>query len=291
MKLAEYIRECDGIFAERLESVSNAVKQRKNRIICLAGPTCSGKTTAAAMLADSLAENGRAVHIISIDDFYFDREYLHRLSEKENGGETDYDSEKTVDLSALERFAADALSEKEAHCPIFDFKTGSRSGYRSIYAHRDDVFIFEGIQAIYPSVTDMLAPYGGTGIYIAPMTELHGGDRVFFPNDIRLMRRLVRDANFRATNADFTLTLWRSVRANEEKNIFPHVGSCEHSLDSTHGYEIGVLKPYLEKILPPVINGGGENAEAAEAILEGVANVGVIPSALIPEKSLYREFV
>lgn len=291
MKLADYIRECDGIFAKRLEGVSNAVKENKNRIICLAGPTCSGKTTAAAMLADSLAQNGRTVHIISIDDFYFDREYLHSLSKTGKDGEADYDSEKTVDLSALESFAANALAGREAQCPIFDFKTGSRRGYRRIYAQGDDVFVFEGIQAIYPSVTAMLAPYGGTGIYIAPMTELRHGDRAFFPNDIRLMRRLVRDFNFRATDADFTLTLWRGVRANEEKNIFPYVGNCKYSLDSTHGYEIGVLKPYLEKILHPVIINGGVNAEAARAILEGVADVEAIPSDLIPKKSLYREFV
>lgn len=290
MKLADYIRECDGIFAKRLDSVSSAVKEKKNRIICLAGPTCSGKTTAAAMLVDSWAENGRAVHIISIDDFYFDREYLHSISNAEKDGEADYDSEKTVDLSALEHFTEEALAGKEAHCPIFDFKTGRRSGYRSIRAQEDDVFIFEGIQAIYPSVTDMLAPCGGTGIYIAPMTELYCGDKAILPNDIRLMRRLVRDFNFRATDADFTLTLWQGVRANEEKNIFPYAEDCEYRLDSTHGYEIGVLKPYLEKILPPVVS-GGKNSDEARKILESINGVEEIPSALIPQGSLYKEFV
>lgn len=290
MDLKSYILDCDGIFENRLMSIAETLSVGEAKLISLSGPTCSGKTTAAAMLEKNLETYGGEVHTVSIDDFYYGRDYLHTLSAEKGNGDIDYDSENTIDLEALEGFVCEVMSGKEAHCPIFDFSSGSRTGYRTYRADKNDVFIFEGIQAIYPKIKAILEPYGTVSVYIAPLTSVTAGGQTFLPNEIRLMRRLVRDSNFRGADALFTLKLWQSVRLNEEVNIFPYVGTCKYKINSTHDYEIGVLKPYLEKILSPVLD-CEDFGTAAEEILLKIKDVADIDSALIPKNSMYREFV
>ncbi len=291
----EYIKKCDGNFRARLYDVADALSARLENdkdvgLVCLAGPTCSGKTTAAAMLASRMEESGRQVHIISIDDFYYDREYLHELSIQKGIDGIDYDSEDTINLEALGNFVREALSGTEAHCPTFDFATGNRNGYRTVSSGEGDVFIFEGIQALYPRVLSMLKPYGLMSVYIAPLTPLCQGDNVFMPDEIRFLRRIVRDANFRSTTADFTMHLWENVRLNEEKNIFPFVDKCMYRIDSTHEYELGVLKPYLDKILNCVPR-ESKNFSEAQRILAKINYINPIDSELVGDESLYKEFV
>ncbi len=295
MNNREYIRKCDADFRTRLYDVADEVSQsisngEKVRLICLAGPTCSGKTTAANMLASRIGESGREVHIVSIDDFYYDRAYLHELSLKKGIDGIDYDSEDTIDIETLDTFVREALGKGEVRCPVFDFKTGNREGYRILEAHEGDVFIFEGIQALYPRVLSMLEPYGAVGIYIAPLTPLSYGGNTFMPDDIRFLRRIVRDANFRSTDADFTMHLWKNVRLNEEKNIFPFVDKCKYRIDSTHGYELCVLAPFLEGLLAAVPR-TSESYEEAQKILHSIKGIAHIDASLIDKDSLYREFV
>ncbi len=291
----EYIKKCDADFRARLCDVADALSASLEgeggaRLVCLAGPTCSGKTTAAAMLAARIGESGRQVHTVSIDDFYYDRDYLQRLSCEKGIDGIDYDSEDTIDIDALDTFVRDALADKEAHCPTFDFVTGNRNGYRTVSVEKGDVFIFEGIQALYPRVLSMLAPYGVVGIYIAPLTPLCYGNDVFLPDEIRFLRRIVRDANFRGTRADITMHLWENVRKNEEKNIFPYVDKCKYRIDSTHEYELCVLAPYLDRLLAEVPR-ESENHGTAIKLLERIEGLVHIDAALLGEDSLYKEFV
>ena len=295
LNVQEYILKCDADFRQRLylvaDKVAEAFLHKKGiGIVSLAGPTCSGKTTAAAMLAERLERDGREVHIISIDDFYYDRDHLHALSAAKGTDKIDYDSEETIDLGALEAFVNEALSGELAHCPVFDFKTGGRAGYRTVHSGEGDVFIFEGIQAIYPKVTALLAPFGAVSVYIAPLSAITYGEQTFLPDEIRLMRRIVRDANFRAASADFTMMLWDGVRENEELNIFPNALKCTYRIDSTHNYELGVLRPYLEKLLRTVPKQSAHYGDAMK-ILERISDVAPIDSELIQDDSLYKEFV
>lgn len=294
MNVREYVRKCDADFKERLYEVADAVKKNFSekkgiRLLCLSGPTCSGKTTAAVMLAERLGGD-RSVHIISIDDFYYDREYLHELSAKKGIDGIDYDSEDTIDLEALDSFVKEALEGRVAHCPTFDFKIGKKAGTREVLSGEGDVFIFEGIQAIYPSVVSLLAPYGAASVYIAPLTSITYGGEEFLPDEIRFMRRIVRDSNFRGASADFTMSMWENVRKNEEKNIFPYADGCDYKIDSTHNYELGVLRPYLERLLPEVPR-ETPNFSQAQRTLERLLGVEPIDSELIEDDSLYREFV
>ena len=144
---------------------------------------------------------------------------------------------------------------------------------------------------LYPRVRSLVAEHGeAVSLYIAPMTPLTAGGVCWEPNDLRLARRLVRDAHFRATPPEQTLFLWSGVRRNEEKNIFPYVADCDFLLDSTMPYELGVLKPFLCKILPTVPEDSPYRPRAEE-ILARLAEVEPLSDTLIPADSLYREFI
>lgn len=288
---AEWIKTCERRFSEKFYGIAEDIcTSRQLRIVRLFGPTCSGKTTAAEILISLFSKLNKRAHIVSIDDFFFDKEILEKKA-RENALEgLDYDSPDTIDYEALRCFANEIFESSEVHCPIFDFVEGRRIGYRSMSIDEDDIFIFEGIQANYPGVVEMLSEYGSASIYIAPMESIADGGQIFEPNELRLMRRLVRDYHFRSSSPEFTLMLWESVRANEEKNIFPYVGNTDYRVNSSMEYEVGVLKPYLEDIIGKM-DKNDRNYPKAFRILGKMEKVCEIPSELIEEGMLYREFV
>ncbi|MBQ7384407.1 MAG: hypothetical protein IJV72_06415 [Clostridia bacterium] len=286
-----FIRECEADFERRLsETAAEICGVEDAKVITLSGPTCSGKTTAANKIISEFGKRGKRVHVISIDDFYYDKEILHKKSEQNRNGEIDYDSAETIDLESFSDFVNRIFESRELLCPVFDFKSGIRTSYRSIKCEENDIFIFEGIQAIYPEVRAILDIHGYISVYISPRSSIEAGGELFEPNEIRLLRRTVRDCHFRDTSAEFTLKIWKSVRDNEERNIFPYEDSCLFYIDSTFAYELGILKPYLEEYLASV----GQNSpqrEEADRILEKIKAIGVISEEYLSPNSLYKEFV
>jgi uridine kinase len=285
------IREYDRAFDIKLETIAEDILSKKDiRLVRLSGPTCSGKTTAAAMLVRTFEKAGKRAITVSIDDFYFDTNILKSNSKKKGVDGIDYDSVDTIDLDDLSRFVEEIFDSDEVHCPIFDFLSGRRTGYRAIKIGKDDIFIFEGIQALYPEITALFSKHSSAGIFIAPMTDIITEDKKITPNELRLMRRLVRDYKYRNTDPRFTFDLWKNVRENEERAIFPFVDTCEYKVDSTMPYELGVLRPYLEDILKDVKKEEPCYAKAKE-ILSSIKNVEFISDTLIGADSLYKEFV
>ena len=286
-----FVLECERDFEKRLANTVREINDIEDiKIIALSGPTCSGKTTAAKRIIGQLGEHGKRVNVISIDDFYYDKEFLHKRSAEMGTDVIDYDSVETIDIESLGNFM-DKISEGgELYCPIFDFNCGRRVSERKLICGEDDVFIFEGIQAIYPEITPLFDDHGYLSVHIAPHSGLDVGGAIFEPNELRLLRRLVRDSNFRSTSAEFTFKMWDSVRKNEEKNIFPYTDSCLFHIDSTFAYEIGILKPYLVKILSEV-SADSRYRDMADAILDKVSPVEEIDKCNLSDRSLYFEFV
>ena len=290
---SKWISECDEKLSERLSAIAEDISlDGEIKLLRLIGPTCSGKTTAAKLLKEKFLALGKHLHLVSIDDFYYDTDILKQMSQKKRSEKIDYDSPDTIDIEALGRFVTEIFTDERSHCPIFDFNTGKRSGYREFKCGKEDVFLFEGIQVLYPCVSEIFQNIGhpSVEIYIAPQSSISVGGCIFEPNEIRLMRRIVRDRNFRRTEADFTFHLWHSVRENEEKNIFPYVGGCKYSIDSTMPYEIGILKPYLKRAFEKLPE-DSEYREEADRIMKKIEKVLPLPDDLIPENSLYKEFV
>ena len=290
-RIEDIIKEYDQAFEKKLEAVANDILSKNDiRLVRLSGPTCSGKTTAAAMLVKAFEKARKRAVTISIDDFYFDSHLLKSNSKKKGLDGIDYDSVDTIDLDELSRFVDEIFDSDEVHCPIFDFTSGKRTGYRTIKIGNDDIFIFEGIQTLYPEISAMFAKHSSAGIFIAPMTDINADEKIVTPNELRLMRRLVRDYKYRNADPRFTFELWKSVRNNEERSIFPFVETCEYKVDSTVPYELGVLRPYLENILKDIKTEEPCYSQVTE-ILSWVDSEDIISDTLIAPDSLYKEFV
>ncbi len=284
------LQRLDREFSSRLAASVKSLDRKENgRIIGLTGPTCSGKTTAAGLLIDHLTEHSKAVKTVSLDDFFkdvFSREELKDIDPTT----LDFDSPDTLDTELLERFTEKIFKEGHAEKPIFDFVSGKRLPGGEIVCDEDDVLLFEGIQVLYPAVYDILKKYNGSVMCVRPESDILVGDKLFEHDFIRLCRRLVRDYHFRSADPSFTLSLWESVRRNEEENIFPHLDRCDLRIDTTLGYELNVLAPYLRELLQTV-QPSDRNYAYSREILSRFEGIEGIDPACLPLDSLYHEFV
>lgn len=288
---AAFVALCEESFEKRLkEAADNVCSDTAVRLVALSGPSCSGKTTTANKLISEFSAHGRSVHVVSIDDFYYDKKYLNSRAAADPDIEIDYDSVSTIDLPALTECVREIFSDEETLIPKFDFKTGSRVGYTHIAPSDNDLFIFEGIQAIYPEITELFAEHPSKSVYICVESGIDFGGIRFEPNEIRRLRRIVRDFHFRNSSPEFTMYLWESVRSNEEKNIFPFVHGVDIRIDSAMPYEINLLKPYLEEILSTIPD-GNEFIANARSIIEKIKDIRPIPKEYLSENSLYHEFI
>ena len=174
--------------------------------------------------------------------------------------------------------------------PTYDFMSGKRGEPRFIPMDDRDIFIFEGIQVFYPEVYSLLNSYPVTTVYINAVKSIQSGGLTFHCIDIRLMRRIVRDYYRRNASPELTFELWNTVRQNENDNIFPHALRARININSTVCYEIGMLKPYLEEILP-LVPENSEYYDRAQDMLEKIADFTPIDKKYLSEDSLYHEFV
>jgi uridine kinase len=267
------------------------------KVIRLSGPTCAGKTTTADKLTAVLEAAGRVVYPISIDDFFYGRDVLEAMAESRPDGKLDYDSVAAIDLPALATCVRDLMETGHARIPVFDFVTGYTTEYRDLTVPDgvEPIFLFEGIQAVYPEVAALFAGIPERSIFINVMKETvlvspDGTERVFAPDDIRLLRRLVRDEAKRGTSPDFTLTLWHSVRDNEVKSIYPYANTCDYGIDSNMAFDVHMLAPHLRRIFAEQPCDGLE-VEWSARILASVEGVEGIDAACLAENSLYHEFI
>ena len=291
-----FVAACEKDFDSRLDkaamAISTACVTEGVQMVRLSGPTCAGKTTCATKLTRALEDAGREVYPVSLDDFFYDRNTLFAIAQEKNGGKLDYDSVDALDLDLLHSCVHDLMTTGKAGMPRFNFRTGLREGpiLLDTTQGRAPVFLFEGIQAVYPKVVDMLDDAPDRSVFMCVASSITVGGVTFQPNEIRLMRRLVRDEAKRGATPTFTLKLWHSVRENEERSIFPEAAKCDFVLDSTMPFEIHMLKPHVERILTthPVT---GEDAPIAQMLLDKLKDVEGISHEYLSENSLYHEFI
>ena len=286
----EIIKSQELQFRERVNSICGKVLNRQEiRFLTLSGPSCSGKTTTAKIISENLGRQGHKVSIISIDDFYRDRDDI--IAEcKRKDVPIDMDSITSIDLKALERFITSIQQGKRALLPKFDFVAGKRHGYKMFWPNEKAIYLFEGIQAVYPEVTELIGKEGVLTMYISVEKEIDACNTKWNPRDVRLLRRLLRDSLTRGTSAERTLSFWGSVTKNELLNIEPYKDFCDEKIDSGMTYEIGVMKEPLTCLLSTVKE-GEDHAVTARLLSEKLSGVDSIPSEYVPDDSVLREFI
>ncbi|MBQ8145222.1 MAG: Flp pilus assembly complex ATPase component TadA [Clostridia bacterium] len=282
----DFVNACEIDFEKRLDEATKKITSSKIINILLSGPTCSGKTTTANKIIGDYHEVGKEVTVISIDDFFLERDDGRTIKENEK---IDYDSVDVIDLDLLKECISKAKPGNNIKVPIFDFITQSRVGYNAHYITEDEVLLYEGIQAVYPEVTSLFDDEF-IGVFINVNEDVCLNGTLFSRDEIRLVRRLVRDRKFRGANADFTFYLWETVRENEDKNIFPNKNICTIQLDSFMGYELFLLKPYILEVLSEV-NENSTYYDKAKNLIEKFSGLDEIKYEYIPKNSLYTEFL
>ena len=287
-EIRNYVNECEAEYLADVQAAC-ATAAAGGSIITLAGPTCSGKTTTARILDDAFAQRGKELHTVSIDDFYFDREVLAERSRK-RGEPLDYDSPDTIDLALFGEVIGKIEARGTVRVPRFDFQVGKRVGFTEFSSDADDIFLFEGIQAVYPAFTKYLALHCLTWLFISVERSIECGGALFAPRELRFMRRLVRDARTRGATAEFTYSLWGGVTANEDAHIYPNLAGVHYRIDSTLAYEVSVLKPYVLTLLDTIAPDSAYFADA-EALRRKLTHVPVMDAKYVPEGSVFREFI
>ncbi|MDR1857947.1 MAG: nucleoside kinase [Treponema sp.] len=270
--------------AEQIHDQRDGVK-----LILIAGPSSSGKTTCAKRLSLELMVMGIRPVNISLDSYFVGTEQTPR----DENGQPDYECLEALDIAFLNEQLQALYRGEEISLPVYDFKTGSRSnvGGKKIRLDRRMVLIVEGIHALNDALTPGIARDTKFKMYVSALTQLNLDDHNRVPtSDNRILRRLVRDYQFRAKDAARTIKMWSSVQAGERKHIFPFQNTADAVLNSSLDYELSVLKYYADPILRAVKPAQAEHAEASR-LLSFLENFAPIPPQYVPGTSILREFI
>ena len=273
----------------QIGEIAKQIAERPDvKMVLIAGPSSSGKTTFSHRLSIQLRVNGLKPHPIAVDNYFVDRE----KTPKDEKGNYNFECLEAIDTERFNKDMKALLRGEEVYLPIFNFKTGKRvEGTRPKKLGEHDILVVEGIHCLNPKLTEMLDDSNKFKIYISALTQLNIDEHNRIPStDGRLIRRIVRDARTRGTSASATIAMWKSVRDGEEKNIFPFQEEADVMFNSSLLYELAVLKQYVEPLLFGVDKNSPEYVEAKRLLKFFDYFVG-IGTEYIPTNSLLREFI
>ncbi|MSS62459.1 nucleoside kinase [Velocimicrobium porci] len=270
------------------EIAEQIAKQRDKKFIMIAGPSSSGKTTFSHRLSIQLRTFGLKPHPIAVDDYFVNREDTP-LNED---GTYNFECLEAIDVEQFNKDMMALLNGETVELPTFNFKTGKRE-YKGRYKKlgKDDILVIEGIHGLNDKLSYSLPSKSKFKIYISALTALNVDEHnQISTSDARLIRRMVRDARTRGTSASSTIAMWKSVRAGEEKYIFPFQESADVMFNSALIYELAVLKQYAEPILFG-INEDDPSYMEAKRILKFLDYFVGVNSEDVPKNSIIREFI
>ena len=278
----------EGLQEKLLADIADEIVSKNKRIILIAGPSSSGKTTFSHRLSIQLEIAGLTPHPVSMDDYFLDRE----LSPRDENGNYNFETIASLDVDLLTKHINQLLNGEEVDVPSYNFVTGKREYHgHKLKIGQKDVLVMEGIHGLNGTLTNEIPEDAKYRIYVSALNQINLDEHNRIPSsDGRLLRRIVRDAMTRGNDARETISRWDSVRKGEEDNIFPYQEEADVMFNSAQVYEIAVLKQYAEPLLFAVPKDCPEYQEAKRLLkfLEYFLN---IPSEAIPKTSLLREFI
>jgi len=288
-KGAELIMMQEALQEKNIGNIAEmAAKDPDKRIVMIAGPSSSGKTTFSHRLATHFQALGYTPHPIAVDNYFRNREDYP----KDEFGNVDMEALGCVDIETFNEHMNALLAGEKIEIPRFNFHTGKRE-YKGNYLQmgKKDVLIIEGIHCLNDELSYSLPKESKFKIYISALTQLNVDEHNRIPTtDGRLIRRMVRDARTRGTNAYETIQMWQSVRRGEDKNIFPYQESADVMFNSALVYELAVLKLYAEPLLFGIPRDSVEYDEA-KRLLKFLDYFLGMDSEMIPRNSIIREFI
>ncbi|HWR11834.1 MAG TPA: nucleoside kinase [Rectinemataceae bacterium] len=289
-RIGEYITVAEALQNRKIAALAEAVaaKADKVRVVLIAGPSSSGKTTTSKKLAIQLKVLGFEPIPIELDNFFIDRS----RTPLDDEGKPDFECLEALDVTYLNELLLQLFSGDEVELPIYDFKAGTRRGTgQTLRLSGHEILILEGIHGLNDALTPKIPQENKFKIYVSALTQLNLDDHNrISTTDYRLLRRMVRDHNFRGHSARATLAMWPSVQRGERAHIFPFQNSADAALNSALDYELGVLKIFADPLLRTIKPSMPEYTEARriQAFLD---NFTPIPAQYVPKDSTLREFI
>lgn len=273
---------------KNIAEIAGRIKQEDKKIVLIAGPSSSGKTSFSHRLSIQLRALGMSPHPIALDNYFVDRQF----TPKDENGNYDFECIEAVDVETFNEDMIKLLNGEEIEMPTFNFLMGKRE-YKgnTLKLQKNDVLVIEGIHGLNPKMTQKLPEDSKFKIYISALTQLNVDEHNrIATTDGRLIRRIVRDARTRGHSAQKTIGMWDSVRRGEEYNIFPYQEEADAMFNSALIYELSVIKPYVEPLLFAIPREAKEYQEA-KRLLKFLDYFLGVSSENIPNNSILREFV
>lgn len=285
----EFLANCSQEYHKKADAAAERIfSDTSKKIVMLAGPSSSGKTTTAKILSDDIKTLGGRAYTVSLDDFYHPHSVGYPLDEN---GKPDYECVEALDIELLRTKLGELAQKGIASLPVFDFRSGERiNNSKTIELQENDVIIVEGLHALNPVITDNLNEENLYKIYVSVSSRVYdkNGDVLLSKRDLRFIRRMVRDYSFRSTGVERTFEIWQSVTRGEDKYLFPFEPLADVKINSFHPCEPCVFAVRAINLLSQVQNPGYK--EKAERLINTLSLFNKTDYSLLPADSLLREF-
>lgn len=285
----DLINISEALQEKKIARIADEIANRKSvKLVLLAGPSSSGKTTTCKRLSIQLMTNGIKPLQISLDDYFVDREH----TPKDENGEYDYESIYALNLQLINQQFNALFRGEEVELPKYNFQTGrSEKSGKKLKMDESNVLVVEGIHALNPELTAQIPDNQKFRVYVSALTTILLDDHNYIPTtDNRLLRRIIRDYKYRGVNAQETIHRWPSVRKGENKWIFPYQENADVMFNSAMLFELAVIKQQAEPLLEQVPENCEEYSEAYR-LSKFLRYIKPIPNRDIPPTSLLREFL
>ncbi len=294
----QIVRETDHFYIEDITTAAEMVKDSQDRVrmVIIAGPSSSGKTTTTTKLSHLLEKAGISLVPLAVDNYFFDLE----LHPRDEFGDYDFETPQALDLDLINDHLRRLLAGEEVRIPFYDFQTGRRHDAQTpMKVAPDEMILIDSLHGLYPDMTEGIRDEVKFKLFVEPLLQMKGPDgRYIRWTDLRLMRRMVRDASFRAYDPERTLGHWHYVRKSEMRNIIPYANTADHIVNTGLPYELPVMKArlfdYFEAWVEeyrgdPLRQDAYMRAERVHRLLSSVT--AVEDESSIPPDSLLREFI
>ncbi len=299
-EFADVVRESDRCFQEDIQTAAQLIEDRRGevRLAIIAGPSSSGKTTTTLKLGQRLAAMGLRLVAFHVDNYFFDLE----LHPKDEFGDYDFETPQALDLELINEHLRLLIAGREVRLPVYDFRTGKRRvDVTPMRIGPGDILLIDSLHGLYPAMTDQLPAEVKFRLYIETLLQTKGPDeRMIRWTDLRLMRRMVRDASFRSYEPQRTLEHWHYVRSSEMRNIIPYANTSDYIVNGAVPYELPVMRRRLlgsfqrwarEYEDDQVRTDARERAERVYRLLAAVHPIDAEDEEAIPATSHLREFI
>jgi uridine kinase len=286
----DIIKISEALHEKKIAEIANLIYDRRDKvkIVLIAGPSASGKTTFSKRLMVQLAVNGLKPTMISLDDYFVDRE----KTPKDENGEYDFEAIEAIDVEYFNQQLVQLFNGEIIELPKFNFTAGRKfpSGKKLQLGH-NSILVVEGIHGMNPDLIPHIKPENSFRIFLSALTQISIDDQNHISTtDNRMIRRMIRDSKYRNYSAQDTIRRWPSVRAGEDKNIFPYQENADIMFNSALIYELAVLKKYADPLLKSVTESQQEFSES-NRLLKFLSYFKTIDELEIPPTSLIREFL